>query len=387
MLRYKIAFLINSLTPGGAERVMSLLLQNLQCNEFDVELIMLEDDIVFDIPEHIKVTILSKHKSEGKSVLKTLSIPWYAMKLGRYIQKEDIKIVVSFLYRADFVNIIASGMTNHKTIVSQRVNASSTYNDNGIVSRIYRYLIRTLYPRADMVLNVSEGTKYDLAENFGIDLRKQKVIYNPYEIEKIISLAKEPIDLPLERENTIVVVAWLRKVKNIGMIIEVFSMLDPKMQLVIVGSGEEEELLKRKAEDLGLLERVYFVGSDKNPYRYMARASIYVSASYAEGFPNAMVEAMLCKCAVVVTDCLSGPREILAPRSDPHILLKDQIEYAPFGVLYPVGNSKLLKKVLVDLIENPEKKRKISEQGYQRAHDFDMHEIVARYCQILHEVK
>jgi len=386
-LKYKIAFLINSLTPGGAERVMSLLLQNLQCNEFDIELIMLEDDIVFDIPDHIKVTILSKHKSEGKSVLKTLSIPLYALKLATYVQKEDIKTVVSFLYRADFVNIIAAQITKHKTIVSQRVNASSTYNDNTIVSRIYRYLIRKLYPRADVVLNVSEGTKYDLSKNFGIDTRKQKVIYNPYEIEKIMSLAKEPVDIPLERENTIVVVAWLRKVKNIAMIIEVFSMLDPKMRLVIVGSGEEEELLKRKAANLGLLERIYFVGADKNPYRYMRRASIYVSASYSEGFPNAMVEAMLCKCAVVVTDCLSGPREILAPQSDPHSLVENQIEYTPFGVLYPVGDSKLLKKVLVDLIENPEKTRKMGEEGYQRALDFDMTEIVAQYCQILHEVR
>jgi glycosyltransferase involved in cell wall biosynthesis len=54
---------------------------------------------------------------------------------------------------------------------------------------------------------------------------------------------------------------------------------------------------------------------------------------------------------------------------------------------YPVGDSKLLKKVLVDLIENPEKTRKMGEQGYQRALDFDMTEIVAQYCQILHEVR
>jgi N-acetylgalactosamine-N,N'-diacetylbacillosaminyl-diphospho-undecaprenol 4-alpha-N-acetylgalactosaminyltransferase len=62
--------------------------------------------------------------------------------------------------------------------------------------------------------------------------------------------------------------------------------------LVIMGRGEWKEKLFEKAVSLGVSDRVVFVDFDANPYRYMARASMFVLTSRYEGFPNALVEAM-----------------------------------------------------------------------------------------------
>ncbi len=80
---------------------------------------------------------------------------------------------------------------------------------------------------------------------------------------------------------------------------------------------------------------VYFLGFQKNPFKFISRSSIFVFTSLWEGFPNALIEAMACGIPVVSSDCRSGPREILAPDTDFECEAKDP-EFAQYGVLMPV---------------------------------------------------
>ncbi len=385
MSKKRIMIVINSLAQGGAERVASVLMEHYHDNQdFDVELVLLEDDIAYALPKDAKVSLISGLSKADSSMKKTLHIPFLAYKLNKIITKHQPDLVVSFLYRADFVNILASYGHKVPVIVSERVNASSTYNNASLNAKINKFLIKTLYPKASYVINVSEGTKIDLVENFAISAQKQTVIYNPYAIEKIENLASEDLDISFVREKTLIAVSRFRPIKNIGMILEAVAALPEDIQLVLVGGGSEEAILKEQAKTLGLEKRVLFVGEQSNPYKYMSKASIYISSSRSEGFPNALVEAMICGCAVISTDCPSGPREILAPENDKSI--KNGVEYAEYGSLVAVDDVQALREGLERLLSDEALSITYAKKAKERASDFHVSTILKQYSETFFDV-
>ena len=376
----KITILINSLMQGGAERVASTLANHsIDDSECDIEFVCIEDVFFYNIDDSIDRSVLSSLTNQDSVIKKTAMIPIFAYKLLSHIKKSKPDLIISFLYHADFTNVLASFFHSTPIIVSQRVNASSYYNHDSAVSTFTKFLIKTLYPKAPLVINVSEGTKKDLVDNFTVSSDKQIVIYNPYDSQKIDELSKKQIDLNLDRDKTIIAVSRFRPIKNMQMLLRALKTLEDDTNLVIVGSGQEEEFLKDLTKELDLEDRVYFVGERENPYSYMSKASIYVSASRSEGFPNALVEAMICGCAIVSTDCPSGPREILAPSSDPFGYLKSGMESVEFGTLVGVDDEKSLSLALKELLSDDTKRDNYSKKAKQRAQDFKLESVYEKY--------
>jgi len=387
MSKKYILMVTNSLAQGGAERVLSKLLDHYyHDNAFEVELILLEDVIAYPLPEGLKVTILSSLHAEDSSLKKILALPFLAYKLHSYVRKYKPDLILSFIFRADYVNVLASLLHKRPIMVSQRVNASSTYDNSSLNAKINKFLLKALYPKADMVINVSEGTKADLAENFSVNEEKQIVIYNPYEIEKIRESAKETTLLKLDKERTIVAVSRFRAIKNVAMIIRAFARLNKETNLVLVGDGAQKERLKTLAKSLGIDKRVFFVGGQDNPYKFMSKVALYVSASRSEGFPNALIESMICGCAVISTDCPSGPREILAPQSNFRHLLKQGVEYTEYGTLVAVDDEEALYEALDEMLHNKDRREKQLASACKRINDFRQENIIKAYSQVFEQV-
>ena len=387
MAQKKIMFVINSLSRGGAERVLSILLDAfVKDSAFDVTLVLLEDEIAYPLPEELDIVILSTLDNGDGGLKKTAHIPLFSWRLWRLVKERKPDLLLSFLFRADFVNMLTSVFHNRPALVSARVNTSSTYADDTIQAKINKFLVRRLYPKAEKIISVSEGTKEDLIENFAVARDKHVVIHNPYDIDKIRRLSQEPIDLKLKREETIVALSRFRPIKNIEMLIRAFSGVDADANLVLVGDGEEEQKLHTLTKELGVEDRVIFAGGVDNPYPYLAASSIYISSSRSEGFPNAMVEAMICGCAVVSTDCPSGPREILSPASDPMNLLESGSEYAEYGILVAVDDVAAMQKAICTLLESPKLRSDYSKKAMQRAGDFRLEQVCNSYKNLFSEV-
>ena len=92
---------------------------------------------------------------------------------------------------------------------------------------------------------------------------------------------------------------------------------------------------------------------------------------------------MACGCAVISTDCLSGPREILAPKSDIKFELRDDIELAEFGVLVPVQDEVNLAKAIEVVIGDNELREKYRQVAKERANDFNIDGIIKRYKEVI----
>ena len=83
-------------------------------------------------------------------------------------------------------------------------------------------------------------------------------------------------------------------------------------------------------EELGLADNVKLPRNVKNPLKYFTHAQVFALTSYVEGMPNALVEAMMCGCTPVATNCPTGPREVLNDgKFDYLVSVGDPISIAP----------------------------------------------------------
>ena len=82
-------------------------------------------------------------------------------------------------------------------------------------------------------------------------------------------------------------------------------------RLLILGDGPQRAELEALIIELGLTDVVRLQGYVENPLKFFARADVFVLSSHVEGLPNVLVEAMMCGCTPVSTDCPTGPREVL----------------------------------------------------------------------------
>src|SRR6478735_5807 len=101
-IRPKLLISINTLQSGGAERVVSLLLEHLK-DDFEIHLGLYTNMVDYIIPPEVKVLYLKQPLNENK-ILRLLKMPYQAYKVYRYCKKNNIRISVAFLYRPCYIN-------------------------------------------------------------------------------------------------------------------------------------------------------------------------------------------------------------------------------------------------------------------------------------------
>lgn len=300
-----------------------------------------------------------------------------AVRLIRLRKREGIDLVISFGDTANLTNILSRGQG--KCVVSLRTSWAAEY------STIKEFV----YKRSDRILCQTEAMREILLNNFCDVERKSSVFYNIFDVEGIMKKACEPCRLEHEKDLKIITVGRLDKLKGYRHLIRAFSDVSRiynKVKLFIVGEGDEHSFLKELANHLGMEEKIIFTGVTTNPYKYMKNADIFVSSSCVEGFPNVLVEAMLCGLPVIATDCETGPREILSSTYQ-KANTATGIEYLDYGVLVPafqnddmieVKKEKMLAKAILELVENQDRRKHYSEMGKKRAYGFSVFNTTAK---------
>lgn len=373
LMRIKISVLITSLSGGGAERVISYLLNYFHSNKIDVILVLFTNKISYLIPP-VEKYIMDLDSKNDSGIKKIISLPRLAIKYGNICKQNNITHSISFLTRPNYVNVLSKKLSKgrYKTIISERAFPSLQYGYGDFKSLVNRLLIRTLYRDADLTISNSKGNGNDLIQNFRVSNSKLTVIYNPVEIKKV--RATEPIsNFFNESFFNFVSVGRLIESKNFELIIKATSRFE-RARLYILGEGPHRKVLEEMISNYSLQDKVFLLGFQTNPYQYLKGADAFVMASMHEGFPNVLLEAMACNLPVVSTNCKSGPDEILE-LNQPN---ENQIMRAKYGLLVPLDNLDLMTKAM-ELIQDSSIATKFINKYSVKLKEFEMEQIMQSY--------
>ena len=364
---------INEFGIGGAERIVSYILEripNLNTNIRYFLHLLEAEQVTYPIPAD--VTLYSGSKITFYNSVKFIRLPFQAIKLANIIKKNKINTVLSLLNRANYVNILSHILTRkYLCIISERNTPSQVYWTSSLSDRINRYLIKKLYPHCDKIIAISEGVKSDLILNFNISKDMIIVIYNPIDIDDVKNKAQEKNQHMWFEDNsikTIISVGRLEKQKNHALLIKAFNKVIlrfPNTRLMILGEGSERNNLENLIKELDLMSKVELSGLQNNPFSFLSRAYMFAFSSNFEGFGNVIIEAMVCGCPVISTDCQSGPGEIIAHNKS--------------GLLVPVGDQEAMSQAIISLLENQKLRKTLITEAYSRAQDFRLDKIIEQY--------
>ena len=231
----RIVFVINSLGPGGAERVMTTVLENAPRDSWDVHLVLLDRDAEQRTPPDF-VTV---HRLDcGGRLLPSINA------LRHELKRLAPDLVVSFLVRANIAAVIAAKDIGAPVVISERAQLSTHLaGRHGYVRALAAKLVpRFVYPRADHIIAVSGGVRQDLVAKFGVRPERVSSIPNPYDVPGISAAATDAPEFPLP-DRFIVSAGRLTESKGFADLIDAYAQTQTGLPLVILGEGELREAL------------------------------------------------------------------------------------------------------------------------------------------------
>jgi len=382
----KILIIIPDLGRGGAERVVQTLSGEFQ-KKNEVYIAIFQDIIDYEV--NCKIFNLN---TPGTFFLpkKLLNFIKRYHKLKRLIKQIKPDVVFSLLESPNLFNLLLT----ERPILSIHENKILSTN-MGALKFIDNLIIRGLYGNAFKIVVVSKGLKTKLINFYKIDKNKIKVIYNPIDINYIRTSLREEIEDQYRHifsYPVIINIGRLSIEKGQIHLIRAFDSIRkdiPDLKLVLLGAYREwGRKLFELREESPYKEDIHFLGSQKNPYKFLARSKLFVFPSLWEGFGISVIEALACGIPVISSDCRYGPREILSPSTDFEYQTKD-IEFGEYGVLVPVcneiryneldRNEQILAKAIYRMISDPSLCNCYSMKGLKRAADFDVSRIIEEY--------
>lgn len=374
----EITFLINSLGEGGAQRIVVTLAKQFAQEGKKVRILSLATNDLHQLPAEVECVYFSKHVKDSMFL-----IPYYAWKLKHYVHANNINLVQSHIFRASFVNLFSKVLGSQHQVQVVNHSVVSRFENEGISGKINLLFIRLLYEKADLIVHISKRMKLAFHEYFSMN-KEEVVIYNPHHAKLIVKQAQsKPKDFTFDKKKRYLIsVGRLIELKRFEDVILALKALPSDVELLLLGEGKERASLEKLVQAHRLGSQVHFLGQVNNPFSYLQCSDLFILSSSVEGFPNVLVEAMLCKTAVVSSDCTSGPRELLAPSTKITQQLSKGVEKAEYGYLYAVGDVASLTQSIQELLEDKEQRECYVEKAFQRANSFSVENISLEYEKI-----
>lgn len=361
----KLLFHLNCFEQGGAERVVSNLVNQLVEDDYQIVVgTEWQGEEEFALDKRVKrVHVGLREEDDHKNRLVKIFLRFKYLR--DLIKEEKPDAVIAFTRRPNYRALIATIGLKVPVIPAVRQDPKSYYN-----SLADKLLMPTLYLRAaGCVFQTGEQMTY-----FPKSLQKRaRIILNPVNAKYLNR------EMPANKTKTVVQSGRLVGFKNQAMLLEAFLKVHekhPEYDLKIYGGDSmdgtkeqlEEIIAKHHAEDY-----IRLMGPSDSLEEELPKAEIYAFSSDYEGMPNALLEALTLGMPAVATDCpCGGPRTVM--------------EHEVNGLLIPVGDAKAMEVSINRLIEHPELAKQYGMEARKIADRINGTAVLAQWKQYIGEV-
>jgi glycosyltransferase involved in cell wall biosynthesis len=265
----------------------------------------------FQLPDVVGVNVITWDKPQARKMLYPM---WKYLRLAKpdVVFSAEDHLNAFVLLAAILSGSRAKISGSSRVLPSDPVAYSNSFLSKGW---FLKRLMKAVMWRADALTCVSK----DMVKHYWrvFESPPHVCVYNIINDKNSHIRMHEPIDhdwLLNKKEPVIVTAGTMTTRKGFADLIQAMGILSKgkTARLIILGDGPLRTELESLVNELKLTDVVSMPGNVKNPLKYFHHADVFVLSSYAEGMPNVLVEAMMCGCTPVSTDCPTGPREVIA---------------------------------------------------------------------------
>ncbi|MBR4287632.1 MAG: glycosyltransferase [Clostridia bacterium] len=337
-MKIKILFYIDTLTGGGAEKVLRNLVNSMDYDKFDITVqTTYKEEVSELLNNEIRYKYCYKKKNAVSDVIfraEAAAGLVYPLHI-----KDDYDIEVAYLEAAS--TKIMAGSTNKKAKKLAWVHCNLEKNTDDI--RKYVAKTRAWYQKFDRVICVSKNVLVSFQELFG-KTPTSDIIYNTVDDNEITQKAAYDLPYDIKKERlTLLAVGRLSPPKNYPRLLKATKRLLDEgfdFDLWILGEGSLRGEIENQIEDYNIKNRVKLLGFHENPYPFIKTADISVCSSDYEGLSTFVTESLILGKPIVTTDC--GGMDELLGENEYGIITENNDEAFIDGLRRMLGNPQLL---------------------------------------------
>lgn len=363
----KVLHLIDTLSVGGAERLILGLAERIDKDRFEIHVCclgVLHGNALQPEFErlHIPVRVLGAKRFYDPGTIK---------RLIHYVRQHQIDVIHTHLTHADIVGRIIARMLR-LPVVSTLHNEPRNYNRDRFDRRWLEQLTaRYLTTR---LIAVSQRIQRQFIQEWSIPAERIARIYNAVPMDVYFAVPEQPVRDP-HGGPVVTNIGRLSSQKAQHILLEAAQfVLEQRAdtRFLIVGQGRRAQELKDRAQSLGIAAQVMFTGVRHDVAAILADSDVFVLSSLWEGLPLTAVEAMAAARPVVLTD-VGGNSE----------LVEDGVQ----GFLVQPGDARMLADALLTLLNDAPRRLAMGRAARSRVrYDFSMDMFVTQHEAVYTEV-
>ena len=343
---------------GGTERVTAMIANELSKKQtYEVHIISVTNESMASFFE-LEPTVYHHRILQQKTV--NLKKDYFKVVHGirKYIKKHSIDILIEVDVICNLYTIPATRFLKTKIISWEHFNY---YSNNGSKLRdISRKMTKYF---SHHIVTLTEQDRQNYSEKLGVT-HKVTCIYNPIQSDEMY-----PYNVTSKQ---ILSVGRLTYQKGFDLLCEVAKEVlhkHPCWTWIIVGEGEDRELIERKIKEYHLENRLILTGNQKEVGPYYQNSSLYVMTSRYEGLPMTLLEAKSYQLPIISFNCQTGPADLILDNKN--------------GYLIEQGNVAIMAEKIINLLDNESLRQQFSSQALVDIKKFGIDEVMSKWNHLL----